>query len=1181
MSSNSNINIQKYKIPQGGETRSINNTPVNSNKFLIILLDITQCVVSSSDADPFPPCPIVNLNINFTPPEGFIIKIQISSSITAAEISLNLYYNNSSGASVIIYTANRAPDTTSSFIYSNYTWNLTDSNLLLQNVLTTLSKGSVPSNENPLSTSNTVGGIIKESLTGYLDTSIALPKSSKFSNSRALPYSTPSPNTLSPESIVTVNTLPSDLYNMLDVSSNPNINVPANNQLGENKLITTEFSDYLNYFISALKKNSDFVSSVANQIVDQCNLNDIELEVGLTITLTYPSFLRQSLPYISYIIPLSTEGTNSYIDAVVLNTGSQITYLGSNIIPVNTQDLGIKYNNSPTSYNLPIGTKPDPSPFVFTIIASSSSNFNFSDGEGLLKGIYMLDSAGNLVQDTQTSLVDNTITYTYKISLKDPSPPNLPFYIYILYNNNIYYNESVNIYINDTITPPTPKPIPAPKPYLPSYEFSISGNAISDNTLDIVNNNNLTVTPNTLVNFTITACDAVFDDTYTVELAILDSITNKLITITEATPFALNTTLNTINIRLYGYDKLPINPESSYKIVAIITQLNSNNLYEYYTAVYTEIPVDLTVVPAILQPTPLISFINNEAEYLFPLYNFVAVQGDTINFYIYSKKPFTKNVIYFNGEELIAYTKTANDNTYSGGSTSYVNYEIAPENDLYPEYHYYVIIPMRLTLPASLPTPESLSTSVFPPNLNSVGTKYYITVATTMLDDDGGSYSTYYSTEQLTLYLQLKTKLIAHGYLVNGIVTPSVINNGIDNIKPNDINAFATVNGLIIPPDNSLFYYQTADSNYNGYFYVKTSNTVKYETPSPSEGLFCFQGQGYGTIITPIAPTSYHTIINDMINYFIKMAIQYGFIFRSEIEAYKNNTFGQQYLTLQNLINYIELSTRNTYLCGIYTTNIYIVGNSIPVGTSYYPNNVAYQGSNGRIPSSGQYAPNPDINGLVNGFYGATGGISSLYYNGSNGNNGPFWGVTGDMSLIGNTDQITTPINWIGSPNFPTLPSTTSVNNFRGSNSVTELNNTLLAYSEQLKYCSKNIIIIPEDYVGYGLINGANNGACSQPDYILTIHLNTYGIYNSTASGSNGCSTTQATLNGSIISPGSEVNIINNSPNAIVKVISYNLATNPPTPLIINLGNTTMDSLYIKATDSMHLIFGGSTWGIL
>jgi hypothetical protein len=990
-----------------------------------------------------------------------------------------------------------------------------------------------------------------------------------------LPYSAPSPNTLLPESIVTVNTLPSDLYNMLDVSSNPNIKVPTNNQLGENKLITTEFNDYLNYFIAALKGNPDFISSVANQIVDQCNLNDIELEIGSMVTLTYPTFLRQALPYISYIIPLSPEGTNSYIDAVVLNTGSQITYLGSNIIPVNSQALGIQYKNS-TFYNIPISTLPNLTPFIFTIISSSPTVFNFSDG-GLLKGIYMIDCNGNLVRGTQTSLVNNTITYTSKIG---EVPPNLPYFIYILYNNNIYYNGSVDIYINSRIVPPTPKPIPAPKPYSSSYEFSISGNVISDNALDIANNNNLTVTPNTLVNFTITACDVVFDDSYTVELAILTA-SNELVTITEATPFVLNTELNTINIRLYGYDRLPIDPESPYTIVAVITQLNTNNSIKYYTAVYTATPVNLTVVSAIFQPTPLISFINNEATYLFPLYNFVAVQGDTINFYIYSKKPFTKNVIYFNGQELIAYTRTPNDNAYSGGSTSYVNYEMAEENELYPEYRYYVIIPIRLTLPASLPTPESLSTSISLPIVDSIGTKYYITVATTMLDDDGTSYSTYYSTEQLILHLQLNTKLIAHGYLVNGIVTPSVINNGIDNIRPTDINAFATVNGLIIPPDNSLFYYQTADNNYNGYFYVKTSNTVKYETPAASEGLFCFQGQGYGTIVTPIAPTSYHTIINDMINYFIKMAIQFGFIFRSEIEAYKNNTLGQQYLTIQNLINYIELSTRNTYLCGIYTTNIYIVGNSIPVGTSYYPNNVAYQGSDGRIPSSGQYAPNPDINGLVGGIYGATGGISSLYYNGSNGFNGPFWGVTGDMSLIGNTDQITTPINWTSTPNFPTLPSTTSVNNFRGSNSITELNNTLLEYSQQLKYCSKNIIIIPENYVGYGLINDTNTGACSQPDYILTIHLNTYGIYDSAASGNDGCVTTQATLNGSIISPGTEINIINNSPNAIVKVLSYNLATNPPTPLTINLGNTTMDSLYIKATDSMHLIFGGSTWGIL
>lgn len=1175
MSSNSDINIQKYKISKDGNNLTINNTPNSSNRFLIILLDITECVAIANTINPDPTPPQVNLTLAFTPPNGYIIKLQVSSFVVLAEITLNIYYNNGSGASpILIYTATKVPDATNAFVYSNNTWSLTDSNLLIQNVLTTLSAGSVPSNENPLSTGNTVSGIIKESLTGYLDTSITPNSSSTFLNSRALPYSIPSSNTVSQESIVTVNRLPGDLYNMLDVSSNPNIQVPGSNQLGENKLITTEFNDYLNYFITALKRNPDFITSVANEIVNQCNLNDIELAVGSTLTLTYPAFLRQALPYISYIIPLSEEGTNSYIDAVVLNTGSQITYLGSNIIPVNSQALGIQYNVN-TSYNLPIGTKPNLSPFIFTIIASPSSEiFNFSDG-GLLKGIYMLDNIGNLVEGTQTSLVDNTITYT--LSTRDEVPPNLPYFIYILYNNNIYYNGNVSIYINEEIPIPTPNPIPAPKPYLPSYEFSISGNAISDNALDIANNNNLTVTPNTLLNFTITACDVVFDDSYTVELAILTS-SNDLITITETTPFVLNTELNTINIRLYGYNELPINPESAYKIVAVITQLNTNNLVKYYTAVYTAAPVNLTVVPAIFQPTPLISFINNEAEYLFPLYNFVATQGDTINFYIYSKKPFTKNVIYFNGQELIEYTQTPSNNTYSGGSTSYVNYEIAIENELYPEYNYYVIIPIRLTLPASLPTSDP---SVFPPNIDTIGTRYYITVATTMLDDDGGSYSTYYSTEQLILHLQLNTRLIVHGYLINGIVTPSVINNGIDNIKPSDINAFATVNGLIIPPDNSLFYYKTTDGDNSGYFYVKTSNTVKYETPGPSEGLFCFQGQGYGTIVTTIAPASYHTIINDMIDYFIKMAIQFGFIFRSEIEAYKNNTFGQQYLTLQNLIDYIELSTRNTYLCGIYTTNIYIVGNSIPIGTSYYPNNVEYQGSDGIIPSSGQYAPNPDINGLINGFYGATGGISSLYYNGSNGATGPFWGVTGDASLIGNTDQITTPINWKSILNFPTLPSTTSVNNFRGSNSITELNNTLLVYSEQLKYCSKNIIIIPEDYVGYGLINGANTGACSQPDYILTIHLNTYGIYDSTTSGNDGCTTTQATLNGSIISPGTEVNIINNSPTAIVKVISYNLATNPPTPLIINLGNTTMDSLYIKATDSMHLIFGGSTWGIL
>ena len=1118
-------NIQTYNIPYLGTTLSITNTPSQSNKILTILLDISKCIDYLTSISP------VTLNLNFNPstPDGFILNVK-TTSINPLKCTINLIINNINSSN--IFTSYTYPDSSLYFVYSNNNWNHTSSEKLIQIVLTSLA-GDIPSIENPITTNDTVSGIIKDAMYKYLD---AIPSNGTTG------------------AIATLSGLPDDLYNLLDVSSNLNTSNPIKNRLGDNKLVTTEFNDYLNYFIAALKENPSFVSSVANQIVTQCNLNNVSLELGSIITLTYPTFLRQSSPYISYIIPVDAESTNSSIDAVVLNTGSQITYLGSNITPINTQSLGIQYNII-THYSSPFranGTS------TFTII-SSSIDFNFSDNA--LKGIYMLDSNGNLIRDTQTSLVNNTITYN--ISYLEP-PPNLPFYIYILYNNNIYYNGEVGIYINEDPIPPTPDPTPAPIPYLPSYEFSIVGNVISENLQDSVNDNSLTVTPNTLINFTITACDTVFDETYTIQLAILKP--NSLTILTEVTPFKLNTTLNVINLRLYGYDQLSDPLESSYNIVAIITQLNGATTeypYGYYTSVYTMTPVNLIVIPVDEQPTPLASFINNESDYLFPLYNFTAIQGDTINFCIYSRHKFTKNVIYFNGQELIAYSKTTNNNTYSGGSTSYVNYDITTKEGEYARYQYYVIIPIRLTLPASLPSPDS------------IGTKYYITVATTMLDDDGNSYSTYYSAKELTLHLQLTTQLVVHGYLVNGIVTPSIINNGIENLNPRDVNAFATVNGLIVPPNNSLFYYQTADG-YNGYFYIKMSNLVKYETPAPIEGLFTLQGQGYGIITTPIAPTSYHTIINDMIDYFIKMAIQFGFIFRSEIEAYENNNFNQEYLNLKNLINYIELSTRNTYLCGKYTTNIYLVGNSIPIGTSYYPNDVEYQGATGSIPSSGPFAPNPDINGLINGTTGATGGISSLYYTGVT---GTYWGIIDEIN--GDT-QISIPSNWKSGLNIPSeLPSTTSVGDFKGVNSISELNATLLKYSMQLNYCSKNIIIIPEEYIGYGIIDDGNIGACSQPDYILTIYLNTYGIYDSSTSGNNGCSADPTTLNGSVISPGTEVNIINNSPNAIIKVVSYNLATDPPTPLIINLGNTTMDSLFIKATDSMHLIFGGSTWGIL
>jgi len=1186
------LNLQKYKIPRSGEALNIYNNPNTSYKFLIIFLDITEC---ASDPNPIPLDSPVTLNLNFTPPDGFILKVQIASAETDAIImnintSILLTINYCSGSSsfipIQILSADKTPGNNCVFTYFNNVWAYTDSEELIQNVLTNLARGDVPSNENPLSTSNTVGGIIKDILSQYLDTDSSTSSTRKFVNSRALPYSEPVPNTLSSGLISTLRGLPNDLYNVLDVASNPNINDPVKNKLGDNRLITTEFNDYLNYFITELKENPDFISSVANQIVTQCNLNDIVLEIGSIITLTYPKFLRQSSPYLSFIIPANSVESNISIDSIVLNTGSQITFLGSNIVPVSIQSLIITYGGV-AYYNESFSTGPlvppyaPPYIYTFTISTSSTDDFNFSNGVSL-RGIYMIDINGKFVKNTQTSLANNTITYTLLSDDTNGMPiplVNLPYFVYILYDDKIYYNGEVGIYINQGIPPAILPPAPAPTPYLGSYEFSIFGNIISDNLQNSVINNDLTVTSNTLINFTITSCDAIFSTmynniyVYTFQLAILNS--GKLTTITDITPYTIDSTLNTANFVLYGYDKLPINPNSPYELVAIITQFNlPNSTYPngYYTSVYTSNPVNLTVIASDNEPTPLISFVSNDSKYLFPLYDLVAVQGDTINFYIYSRKKFIKNVIYFNGQELTAYTKTDSNNTYSGGSTSYINYNMTLENELYPLYIYYVAIPIKLTLPASLPT------SVFPPTLDAIGTRYYITVATTILDDDEKAYSTYYSTEQLTLHLQLRTKLTAHGYLVNGIVTPSVINNGIKNFAAKDVNAFATINGLISPPDNSLFYYKTSDNNYSGYFYVKTSNTIVHETPSPSESLYCFQGQGYGTIVTPIAPISYHTIINNMLHYFIKMAIQYGFVFKSEIEAYENNNFNQEYLNIQNLINYIELSTRNTYLCGKYTTNVYIVGNSIPVGTSYYPNDVKYQSPTGSIPDK----PNPDINGLVGGVTGATGGISSLYYNGSNGSNGPYWGVTGDMSLIGDTDQITTPTNWTSDPpTLPKLPLTTTANNFKGYNSITALNATLLKYSQQLNYCSKNIIIIPEDYVGYGLINGANTGACSQPDYILTIHLNTYGIYDSTANGSNGCTNTQSTLNGSIISPGSEINIINNSPNAIVKVISYNLATNPPTPLIINLGNTTMDSLYIKATDSMHLIFGGSTWGIL
>jgi hypothetical protein len=335
------------------------------------------------------------------------------------------------------------------------------------------------------------------------------------------------------------------------------------------------------------------------------------------------------------------------------------------------------------------------------------------------------------------------------------------------------------------------------------------------------------------------------------------------------------------------------------------------------------------------------------------------------------------------------------------------------------------------------------------------------------------------------------------------------------------------------------------------------------------------------------------SIINAMLPLYTELAVASGLVFENEVAELKNEI---DQLTdglgiLQTLANYLQAYSENIYIVGSYTSVITINGNSAPIGYSYY-NGYGYTGAFGIPPSAWSenfYTP-PPIALNLNGF-----------------------------ALP---------------PSDGTTPTNVQTSYFVGTNSSAGIPN-------QVIYPINNTIIIPFSYKGFGAISTAQGG-CNHPQYVLSINLN--NIYYSSGNLPDGYS------NGYIIQQGTTIKICNES-NYIVQLTSRNLTYsgaypttlsipstilpvpsspfttyNPISPLpdanppnasapsgykgvtgpngwptninytnpignitinSINLRDTTSDVIYIKAGDSIRLVFSqningpGGTWGYL
>jgi hypothetical protein len=391
-----------------------------------------------------------------------------------------------------------------------------------------------------------------------------------------------------------------------------------------------------------------------------------------------------------------------------------------------------------------------------------------------------------------------------------------------------------------------------------------------------------------------------------------------------------------------------------------------------------------------------------------------------------------------------------------------------------------------------------------------------------------------------------------------------------------------------------------------------TSGYLIYQPTTPIVGAltnFVFPCTAYGVITSfndgastdqsnpnynPTVPatTDPPVIINTLLPLYTELATAAGLVYRNQFDklyellaALKANIGNLDILT-----NYLQAHSENIYVVGEYTSTITINGNAIPIGTSYY---------------------NPN---LINHTTTPPTGWVSKYYS----------PAAYTWTYPTTSSQSTT----------PTIPA--NIQEITGTNSSDNL--TFVDENGNRTHANLypmiNTIIVPSNYAGYGTISPLAGRQCTPfPTYMLSINLNNLIIPPTQLNSTSGIDTTEFS-NGASIKSGTQIQIYNESNFNIqltsrnftygnpidIKNLSvlnptpsmpYNIFTNPLNPLEqnrpvpdgwaplvspnnnsptfnpINLRDTTSEIIYVRANDSIKLIYtddnngSGGNWGYL
>ena len=445
----------------------------------------------------------------------------------------------------------------------------------------------------------------------------------------------------------------------------------------------------------------------------------------------------------------------------------------------------------------------------------------------------------------------------------------------------------------------------------------------------------------------------------------------------------------------------------------------------------------------------------------------------------------------------------------------------------------------------------------------------------------------------------------ANGDPVSSDLTPSLVINLTD---PSTNSTYSTSTGGGA---------RTSITSANVRFNMAPTPTPPSPTPTPTPAPtsipvnVTFPCNAYGAITsfnnsnnnTVPSNASPPVIIDAMLPLFNELAVASGLVFSNVIQELKDllQSLNNGYGNLSALTNYLQSHSENIHVVGKYESAIAINGNSLPIGYTYY---------NGQssIGITNPVAITPPTSGI--------------------------W-TTSSYTPVSSTNTYT--LIGTGSPASINLASATT-NDFVGINSSQGLQ--LYDENDNLKnavvYPMTNTIIVPSSYVGFGQISASTTGNCYPfPPYQLTINLNYLNaaiVYPppSTPSTTDTYPSTDYS-NGSVIQPGTMVKIYNES-NYVVQVIARNFlypsitsatslptvqpvpmapftayydaspstATTPPvntdipaptgwptttnyvnpspspSTYSINLRDTTSDVIYVKAKDSITLVFSSS-----